>query len=60
MVKRLKSEGYWVRGVDLKESEFAPSLDIVCVVGDEGCLPRRVAIAKGAWHAVPRLRLSIR
>ena len=22
MVKRLKSEGYWVRGVDLKRPEF--------------------------------------
>ena len=25
MVKRLKSEGYWVRGVDLKNPEFSPS-----------------------------------
>ena len=25
MVKRLKSEGYWVRGVDLKEPEFSPT-----------------------------------
>lgn len=25
MVKRLKAEGYWVRGVDLKEPEFATS-----------------------------------
>jgi len=25
MVKRLKSEGYWVRGVDLKEPEFSKS-----------------------------------
>ena len=23
MVKRLKSEGYWVRGVDLKDPEFS-------------------------------------
>ncbi len=23
MVKRLRSEGYWVRGVDLKEPEFS-------------------------------------
>ena len=23
MVKRLKSEGYWVRGIDLKEPEFS-------------------------------------
>lgn len=26
MVKRLKSEGYWVRGVDLKEPEFSPTV----------------------------------
>ena len=25
MVKRLKSEGYWVRGVDLKHTEFSKS-----------------------------------
>ncbi len=26
MVKRLKLEGYWVRGVDLKEPEFSPTV----------------------------------
>ena len=25
MVKKLKREGYWVRGVDIKEHEFAPT-----------------------------------
>ncbi len=25
MAKRLKSEGYWVRGVDLKEPDFSPT-----------------------------------
>jgi nucleoside-diphosphate-sugar epimerase len=25
MVKRLKSDGYWVRGIDLKEPEFSPT-----------------------------------
>jgi nucleoside-diphosphate-sugar epimerase len=25
LVKRLKADGYWVRGVDIKEHEFAPS-----------------------------------
>jgi nucleoside-diphosphate-sugar epimerase len=25
MVKRLKSEGYWVRGVDLKYPDFSPT-----------------------------------
>ncbi len=34
LVKRLKAEGYWVRGVDLKESEFAPSQADEFVVGD--------------------------
>lgn len=34
LVKRLKAEDYWVRGVDLKESEFAPSQADEFVVGD--------------------------
>ena len=25
LVKRLKGEGYWVRGVDIKRHEFAPT-----------------------------------
>src|SRR4029434_1754174 len=25
LVKRLKREGYWVRGIDIKEPEFAPT-----------------------------------
>ena len=25
LVKRLKKEGYWVRGVDIKQPEFAPT-----------------------------------
>ena len=25
LIKKLKREGYWVRGVDIKEHEFAPS-----------------------------------
>jgi GDP-D-mannose 3',5'-epimerase len=25
LVKRLKAEGYWVRGVDIKAREFSPS-----------------------------------
>ena len=25
LVKKLKREGYWVRGVDIKEHEYAPS-----------------------------------
>lgn len=34
MVKRLKSEGYWVRGVDLKYPEFSPSFADEFIVGD--------------------------
>ena len=26
MVKRLKREGYWVRGIDLKHPEFSPTV----------------------------------
>lgn len=33
LVKKLKAEGYWVRGVDIKEHEFAPSAaDEFCVL----------------------------
>jgi nucleoside-diphosphate-sugar epimerase len=33
LVQRLKREGYWVRGVDIKEHEFAPSAaDEFCVL----------------------------
>ena len=34
MVKRLKSEGYWVRGVDLKYPEFSPTEADEFVQGD--------------------------
>lgn len=34
MVKRLKSEGFWVRGVDLKYPEFSPTLADDFVIGD--------------------------
>ena len=34
LVKRLKSEGYWVRGIDLKEHEFTPAQADEFVVGD--------------------------
>ncbi len=34
LVKRLKSEGFWVRGVDLKRHEFFPSAADEFVVGD--------------------------
>ena len=44
MVKRLKREGYWVRGVDLKKTEFAPSEADEFVVGDLRLAP--------TWDAV--------
>ncbi len=34
MVKRLKKEGYWVRGVDLKHTEFSQSLADDFIIGD--------------------------
>ena len=34
MVKRLKSEGYWVRGVDLKRPEFSDTLADEFILGD--------------------------
>ncbi len=34
LVKRLKKEGFWVRGVDIKRNEFSPSPADEFVVGD--------------------------
>jgi GDP-D-mannose 3', 5'-epimerase len=34
MVKKLKDDGYWVRGVDLKKPDFSPSAADEFVVGD--------------------------
>ena len=34
LVKRLKAEGYWVRGVDLKWPEFSPTAADEFVIGD--------------------------
>ena len=34
MVKRLRAEGYWVRGVDLKHTEFSKSEANEFVAGD--------------------------
>lgn len=34
MVKRLKKEGYWVRGVDLKHPEFSPTQADEFIIGD--------------------------
>ena len=34
MVKRLKNEGYWVRGVDLKDTEFSKTMADDFIIGD--------------------------
>ena len=34
MVKRLRSEGYWVRGVDIKDTEFSPTEANEFITGD--------------------------
>ena len=34
MVKRLREEGYWVRGVDLKQPEFSSTRANEFVLGD--------------------------
>jgi len=34
MVKKLRSEGYWVRGVDLKHPEYSASHANEFIVGD--------------------------
>ena len=44
LVKRLKAEGYWVRGVDLKHPEFSPSAADEMIIGDL----RDVRIAEAA------------
>jgi len=49
MVKRLRSEGYWVRGVDLKRPEFSETAANEFVVGDlrDKTLVERVVQFKG-------------
>lgn len=59
MVKRLKSEGYWVRGVDLKRPEFSDTQADEFILGDlrEPEFVRRVLEYKGDrgnfYHSVP-------
>jgi nucleoside-diphosphate-sugar epimerase len=49
MVKRLKSEGYWVRGVDLKYPEFSQTEADEFILGDlrDQNFVERVLIFKG-------------
>ena len=59
MVKRLRSEGYWVRGVDLKYPEFTSTEANEFIQGDlrEADFVRRVLRFKGYsgnfYHSVP-------
>ena len=59
MVKRLREEGYWVRGVDIKEHEFCelPADDFV--VGDL-CDPRVVEAVVDALltHELVKIRVG--
>ena len=49
MVKRLRSEGYWVRGVDLKHPEFCKSESNEFICGDlrDPEFVRRILVFKG-------------
>jgi GDP-D-mannose 3',5'-epimerase len=58
LVKKLKREGYWVRGVDIKTHEFAPSqadeflkLDL----REEGNCKQALTLASGAFDEVYQL-----
>ena len=42
LVVRLKREGHWVRGVDLKSPEFSPTTADDFVIGDLPSLPTYV------------------
>jgi GDP-D-mannose 3',5'-epimerase len=50
LVKRLKQEGYWVRGADIKEHEFAPTAAdqflLLDLREEESC---RTALRLGQW-----------
>jgi nucleoside-diphosphate-sugar epimerase len=48
LVRRLKDEGYWVRGVDLKAHEYAPSAADEFIVGDL----RSPEVAKSAVEGI--------
>ena len=59
MVKRLRKEGYWVRGVDLKNTEFSISESNEFIQGDlrDAQFVRRVIEYKGEkgnfYNSVP-------
>jgi nucleoside-diphosphate-sugar epimerase len=58
LVKKLKREGYWVRGVDLKQHEFAPtSADefLVLDLREEGNCQTSLALPDGSFDEVYQL-----
>ena len=53
LVKRLKRDGYWVRGVDLKEPEFAPTAaDEFCLLDLRDFEECRRAVAPAEGHRI--------
>ncbi|MBN1557096.1 MAG: NAD-dependent epimerase/dehydratase family protein [Lentisphaerae bacterium] len=58
LVKKLKREGYWVRGVDIKEHEFAPSaadtFEVLDLREEENCR-RALTVDGGPFDEVYQL-----
>jgi nucleoside-diphosphate-sugar epimerase len=56
LVKRLKSEGYWVRGVDLKEPQFSKTYSDDWVTGDlrDPALVSRIMMSPGQLSIADR------
>ncbi|MGB7114967.1 MAG: NAD-dependent epimerase/dehydratase family protein, partial [Anaerolineales bacterium] len=58
LVKKLKHEGYWVRGVDIKEHEFSPSqadeFQLLDLRKAENCLSA-LTLPEGAFDEVYQL-----
>src|SRR5499426_2505303 len=53
LVKRLKADGYWVRGVDVKKPEFAPTAADECVLLDLRDMDQaRRALAPAGAHKI--------
>ena len=58
LVKKLKAEGYWVRGVDIKEHEFAPTqaddFQVLDLREEKNC-QTALALPEGAFDEVYQL-----
>jgi len=58
LVKKLKREGYWVRGVDIKQHEFAPSAAdefVLLDLGEPENCRRALALDEGTFDEVYQL-----